>query len=293
MPSSTPATPRHSTQVAQLIQAELALIGITVEIKAMPVGIVYDRAGRRGEPFDMALANWFPVYTDPSDLLNFLFDGRSIRAMGNSNHSYFDDPVYNRKLATAAALTGPRRYADYRGARGRPPAQRGAGSAAPELRAADTSSLRASAARSTSPSTESTSPRSALSARDKPPHRSGTQPRGDWGPSFSRCDRSSPDPAWFVKPRARRERAASSRTRCAVDRSLSTDGLPSPFAAEPTRPSRGLHDRTGFEVSRGERHRSRIDASEHHIPAVAAAAERERHGRPPRGGRSLGPVVQP
>ena len=54
-----------------------------------------------------------PTYPDPSDILNYLFDGRSIRAEGNSNHSYFDDPVYNRKLAAAARLTGPRRYAAY------------------------------------------------------------------------------------------------------------------------------------------------------------------------------------
>jgi hypothetical protein len=39
--------------------------------------------------------------------LNYLFDTRSIRAIANSNHSYFDDPVYNRNLAAATRLTGP------------------------------------------------------------------------------------------------------------------------------------------------------------------------------------------
>ena len=70
-------------------------------------------AGRRGEPFDMALAAWFPAFADPSNILNYLFDGSSIRATANSNLSYFDDPTYNRKLAAAARLTGPRRYAAY------------------------------------------------------------------------------------------------------------------------------------------------------------------------------------
>jgi ABC-type oligopeptide transport system substrate-binding subunit len=74
---------------------------------------VYHRAGIRGEPFDMALDEWFLVYPDPSNVLNYLFNGRSIRATANSNHSYFDDPTYNRKLAAAARLTGPRRYAAY------------------------------------------------------------------------------------------------------------------------------------------------------------------------------------
>jgi YVTN family beta-propeller protein len=99
--------------VAQLIRAELARIGINVQIRAFPNVAVYHRAGIRGEPFDMALDEWFLVYPDPSNVLNYLFNGRSIRATANSNHSYFDDPTYNRKLAAAARLTGPRRYAAY------------------------------------------------------------------------------------------------------------------------------------------------------------------------------------
>ena len=100
-------------EVAQLIQAELAPIGISVEMRAFPHDEVFNRSGIRGEPFDMALDAWFPVYTDPSNIFNYLFDGRSIRATGNSNFSYFDDPVYNRRLAAAAQLTGPRRYLAY------------------------------------------------------------------------------------------------------------------------------------------------------------------------------------
>ena len=98
---------------AQLIKAELALIGIDVQIKSFPNFGVYHLVGRRGEPFDMALTSWFPAYPDPSNVLNYLFDGRSIRATANSNQSYFDDPAYNRKLAAAAQLAGPQRYAAY------------------------------------------------------------------------------------------------------------------------------------------------------------------------------------
>ena len=98
---------------AQLIRAELAQIGIDIEIKAMPGYQLFNRTGIRGEPFDMALDVWYPVYPDPADVLNYLFDGRSIRAAGNSDHSYFDDPVYNRELAAAARLTGPQRYTVY------------------------------------------------------------------------------------------------------------------------------------------------------------------------------------
>jgi YVTN family beta-propeller protein len=98
---------------AQLIKAELAPLGITVQIKAFGSFAVGHIAGRRGEPFDMALTAWIVAYADPSNILNYLFDGRSIRATANSNLSYFDDPTYNRKLAVAARLAGPRRYAAY------------------------------------------------------------------------------------------------------------------------------------------------------------------------------------
>ena len=102
-------------EVAELIRTELAPIGISVEIKTMSsYYAIFNRTGIRGEPFDMALDVWLPVYPDPSDVLNYLFDGRSIRAVANNNHSYFDDPVYNRKLAAAARLTGPHRYTAYR-----------------------------------------------------------------------------------------------------------------------------------------------------------------------------------
>jgi len=74
---------------------------------------VYHLIGTRGEPFDMALTSWFPAYPDPANILNYLFDGRSIRATANSNQSYFDDPAYNRRLAAAARLSGPQRYAAY------------------------------------------------------------------------------------------------------------------------------------------------------------------------------------
>src|SRR6266542_4826179 len=45
-------------EVAQLIQTELAPIGISVEIKAMCGYAFFNRTGIRGEPFDMALDVW-------------------------------------------------------------------------------------------------------------------------------------------------------------------------------------------------------------------------------------------
>jgi ABC-type transport system substrate-binding protein len=52
-------------EVAQLIQTEFAPIGTSVEIKTMSGYELFNRTGIRGEPFDMALDVWYPVYPDP------------------------------------------------------------------------------------------------------------------------------------------------------------------------------------------------------------------------------------
>ena len=41
------------------------------------------------------------------------FDGSTIRAAGNSNFSYLDDPAFDRKLKAAGKLSGPKRYRAY------------------------------------------------------------------------------------------------------------------------------------------------------------------------------------
>jgi peptide/nickel transport system substrate-binding protein len=96
-----------------VIKANLGAIGIDVEVKTFPGPTFFDRISTRGEPFDIADDGWIIDYIDPADFLNVLLDGRSIRAKGNTNQAYFDDPAYNRKLDAASKLTGPRRYRAY------------------------------------------------------------------------------------------------------------------------------------------------------------------------------------
>jgi ABC-type oligopeptide transport system substrate-binding subunit len=74
---------------------------------------MFDRAGTRGEPFDIFDDGWFIDYFDPGDVLNVLLDGKSIRAKDNANHAYFDDPVYNRRFNAASRLTRARRNRAY------------------------------------------------------------------------------------------------------------------------------------------------------------------------------------
>lgn len=98
---------------AQTIQADLKEIGIDVELKDVPNAAATAAIGTRGEPFDLIVQKHGPVYMDPSQVVNVMFDGRTIRATGNTNVSYFNSARYNRLIEKAARLSGKARYAAY------------------------------------------------------------------------------------------------------------------------------------------------------------------------------------
>jgi ABC-type transport system substrate-binding protein len=91
---------------AQSIKTELAAIGLQVQIKTFPFPSLYARLGTPGEPFDLAWSGYIADYPDPQGLLDPILE---VGAIGPT----FDDPAYQRKLADAAQLTGPKRYLAY------------------------------------------------------------------------------------------------------------------------------------------------------------------------------------
>ena len=102
-----------SPAIAQVVQYNLKQIGIDVEIKQFDRTVEHEKAGTRGEPFDIAHEAWAADYPDPSNFLNVLLDGRRIQATNNVNLAYFNDAGYNRKLDAAAAQDRPGRLAAY------------------------------------------------------------------------------------------------------------------------------------------------------------------------------------
>jgi peptide/nickel transport system substrate-binding protein len=99
-------------QEAQIVRRDLRPLDIDVQVRAFPLDAFFARIGRRGEPFDLAVAGWAAGSADPGQL-GQLFDGRTIRATGNIDLSYFDDPAVNRRIDAAAKLSGARRYRAY------------------------------------------------------------------------------------------------------------------------------------------------------------------------------------
>ncbi|HEY2936427.1 MAG TPA: ABC transporter substrate-binding protein [Gaiellaceae bacterium] len=98
---------------AQVIQYDLAKIGLDVNVQSFSRPVQIARESTRGAPFDLTLEGWVADYADPYDFINVLLSGDVIRKTNNNNVAYFDDPGYNRKMADAARLIGAKRYSTY------------------------------------------------------------------------------------------------------------------------------------------------------------------------------------
>jgi ABC-type oligopeptide transport system substrate-binding subunit len=98
--------------IAAAVQAELAKIGITVQIQSFQGFQLFVKCGTKGEPFDICLGGWNEDYPDPDDFLQLL-DGATIKDTGNNNLSYFNDPTFNQRIADAYKLAGADRFTTY------------------------------------------------------------------------------------------------------------------------------------------------------------------------------------
>jgi peptide/nickel transport system substrate-binding protein len=99
--------------VAQVAQFNLKQIGVDADIKLFDRVVETEKAGTKGEPFDILLGGWGADYPDPSNFINVLLDGTRIQATNNVNLSYFNDPTFNRRIARAAVMSGDARLKAY------------------------------------------------------------------------------------------------------------------------------------------------------------------------------------
>jgi YVTN family beta-propeller protein len=95
------------TSNAEILRSNLSAIGIDLDVRQFPLGALFSRIGRPGEPWDIAYANWFADYADPSNFTNELFG-----ADGQWGVLY-DDPRMEARLAAAARLNGDARLTGY------------------------------------------------------------------------------------------------------------------------------------------------------------------------------------
>ena len=102
-------------QWAQVIQTDLAAIGIDVQPQFFPPAQLFARLATPGEPYDLATPGWLADYADPWDFIDVLLHGKNVPGVGglNTNWSYFDDPAFNQRMDDASPLQPPARYDAY------------------------------------------------------------------------------------------------------------------------------------------------------------------------------------
>jgi len=88
---------------AQIIRSNLGRLGLDVDVREFPKDELFQRAGRKGEPWDILTSHWGFDYADPYDFLNVLL-GQQIKQT---------DPRLSRKLERVARLSGQARYRAY------------------------------------------------------------------------------------------------------------------------------------------------------------------------------------
>jgi YVTN family beta-propeller protein len=95
---------------AAVVSSNLRAIGIELEVKTFPQEPI-SRLFRANEPWDIAEATWIADNADPFDSLNVPFG--LLDKPNGINFGRFDDPAFERRLGTAATLSGPARYSTY------------------------------------------------------------------------------------------------------------------------------------------------------------------------------------
>jgi len=99
--------------LAQFAKVNLAQLGITTDVKSYASGVMYRKAGTKGEPFDILTAGWGIDFNDPVDFVDILVNGDNIHPTNNNNYSYFNNAKYNKRMRAAARLYGSKRYRAY------------------------------------------------------------------------------------------------------------------------------------------------------------------------------------
>jgi peptide/nickel transport system substrate-binding protein len=97
-----------SVEVADAIAAQLAEVGIQVEIRALdPTSFYVTDVGNPGNVtangYGLVLATWTADFPTPASFLVPLVDGRSIGDVGNTNYARLNDPDINALIDQARA----------------------------------------------------------------------------------------------------------------------------------------------------------------------------------------------
>jgi len=92
--------PERGTQ----LKANLEKAGFKITVKNIPADAKLDETKKKDNPWDLYLDSWAADWPSGASILPVLFDGRSIKAEGNSNTSYINNDAINTEFDRILAL---------------------------------------------------------------------------------------------------------------------------------------------------------------------------------------------
>ncbi|RGC70406.1 putative D,D-dipeptide-binding periplasmic protein DdpA precursor [Micromonospora sp. MW-13] len=103
----------NTSEQAMAIQlkSNLERAGFKITVRNIPDDAKLDEVKKKDNPWDLYIGNWAADWPSGASILPVLYDGRTIKAEGNSNQSYLNDPAINaefdRILTLEPAKQGP------------------------------------------------------------------------------------------------------------------------------------------------------------------------------------------
>ena len=85
---------------AQSIQQDLRKVGVEIQTRSVRYSELKAKAGQR-KSVEMAMMGWLQDFTDPSNFLDNLFNGRSITDTASINRAFYSDAKVNKLLDAA------------------------------------------------------------------------------------------------------------------------------------------------------------------------------------------------
>ncbi|HEX6682243.1 MAG TPA: ABC transporter substrate-binding protein [Candidatus Limnocylindrales bacterium] len=93
-----------SAEIGTQLKSNLEKAGFKITVRTIPADSKLDETKKKANPWDIWIDNWAADWPSGASILPVLFDGRTIKAEGNSNSSYFNDDALNKEFDRILAM---------------------------------------------------------------------------------------------------------------------------------------------------------------------------------------------
>jgi len=100
-------------EMATQLKGNLEKAGFVITVKNIPADDKLDETKKKDNPWDLYLDSWAADWPSGAAILPVLFDGRSIKAEGNSNSAYMNSDAINAEFDRIQALDPDKQAAEW------------------------------------------------------------------------------------------------------------------------------------------------------------------------------------